>query len=160
MKQKEEPITAVISPMSLSDITKVREVGLKVPEFAVGTETPSFYSEEAMRKMVESNDCITLVARVEGDIVGFMLTSILPAARDAYIHAVAVTETYRRQGIAGQLIDETLTQLEARPEDCNHVFGDIQIENEASLKLFEKHGFQIGKQFNYIDTMLPRNKDS
>ncbi|MBI5356509.1 GNAT family N-acetyltransferase [Candidatus Collierbacteria bacterium] len=65
---------------------------------------------------------------------------------------------YQRQGIAGQLLQKTIKLLEERPNDCNHVFCDIQEENETSLNLFKRHNFQIGRKFRYIDLMLPRKK--
>lgn len=144
--------------MTDEDIDYVRKIGLQIKEFDVGTETPSFYSQSALTRMVEDKSCICLVAKVKGLLAGFILTSILSAARDAYIHTIMVLPKYRKQGIAGQLLQETLKRLEDRPDDCNHVFGDIQEENEASLNLFKRNYFQVGQKFRYIDLMLPRKK--
>jgi len=147
-----------IGPLKEEDITTLRSIGLNIPEFSVGTETPSFYSEEALRRMSQSPDCIVLVAKVKDEIAGFILTSLLVPARDAYIHTVAVTEKYRKQGLAGELLERTLSEIKSRQPEVNHVFTDIQTENGPSLSLFKKYGFEIGREFHYVDMMLPEEK--
>lgn len=156
MRKIKTSFLATIVSMANKDIDSVRSIGLQVKEFDVGTETPSFYTQSALIRMAKDRSCICLVAKVKGLLVGFILTSILAAARDAYIHTIMVLPKYRKQGIAGQLLQETLKRLKEKTDDCNHVFGDIQEENEASLNLFKRNNFQVGRKFRYIDLMLPK----
>ena len=147
-----------ILPMIMKDVEKVMEIGFNTPEFETGTGAPQFYSREALERMVKSEDCIMLTARVEGELAGFIMTTIMPASRDAYIHTIVVKRSLRKQGIASQLLEEALTRIEKRPEDCNHVYCDIRTDNEISERFFRKHGFTIGETFHYADLMFPRSK--
>ena len=56
-KENLSPPSAV-SSMIEEDLDWVREISLQVAEFDVGTETPSFYSREALERMVASQDCV------------------------------------------------------------------------------------------------------
>ena len=104
--------------------------------------------------MAKSPDCVVFVAKVGDEVAGFTLTSLLTAARDAYIHTITVTEKFRNQGLAGELLKRTLEEIKTRQPEINHVFTDIQIENEASVNLFKKYGFKVGRPFYYVDMML------
>ena len=143
-----------IVPLGKNDIHQLRQIGLNIPEFATGTESPSFFSEEALRRMSVSPECVTLVAKVGDEIAGFALTSLLAASRDALIHTVAITEQFRGQGLAVELLTKTLDEIKVKQPETNHVFADVQIENEASVNLFKKLGFKIGRKFYYVDMML------
>ena len=155
MTQKEKvQQTTIISSLEESDIPQLRTIGLGIPKFTTRTDTPSFYSEEALSRMAQSPECVALVAKVGDEIAGFALTSLLTAARDAYIHTVAVTEKFRGQGLAVDLLRRTLNEIRVKQPEINHVFTDIQVENEPSISLFKKLGFDVGRKFYYVDTMF------
>ena len=160
MHGKKEGISpqSMIAPMTIEDVEQVMEIGFQTPEFQTGTGAPQFYSKEALERMLNSKDCILLTARVDGKLAGFVLTTIMPASRDAYIHSVVVSKAFRRQGIASQLLEETLTNLEKRVEDCNRVYCDVRTDNKISERLFRQHGFTIGETFHYSELMLPRSR--
>ncbi|MBI5355981.1 hypothetical protein HZB78_00005 [Candidatus Collierbacteria bacterium] len=91
MKKIKTPSAAIIS-MKDEDTDSVRKIGLQAKEFDVGTETPSLYSRMALTRMTKDKNCICLVVKVKGLIAGFILTSILPAARDTYIHTTRLSQ--------------------------------------------------------------------
>lgn len=102
-----------------------------------------------------------IVAEVDGMVAGYAsLSSYRP--KEAYSSTVELSvyigETYRRQGIATELMREIL-KLAKQDERTHLVVSVITGENDASVKLHEKYGFtfcgrvhQVGfKHGRYLD---------
>ena len=146
-----------ILPMLAKDIELVWELGIATPEFDTGDQSPRFYSQEALGRMVESDDCVCLVAKNKDDeVVGFILTSILTAPRDAIIHTIRVADDFQKQGVGAMLFDQTLTLLEQRPDDCNHYQLETQLRNWGVHSFLTKQGVTGGTPMLRFDGMLPR----
>lgn len=146
---------ADIRRMQQTDIEKVAELGSSLEELQTGTESPQFYSEETLSRWIKSPNGILLVAEVKGVFAGFSLTAYNPDSRDGYIHTICVAPEFGRQYIGSHLLEKTLIELHEKT-DCNHVYGLIRPTNKPSKKLFEKHGFIVGKTFSYVDRELPQ----
>lgn len=144
-----------IRRMRQADIEKVVELGLSLEQLQTGTESPQFYSGETISRWIKSHNGILLVAEVKGVFAGFSLTAYNPDSRDGYLHTICVAPEFRRQYIGSHLLEETLIELHEKT-DCNHVYCLIRPTNKPSKKLFEKHGFIVGKTFSYVDRELPQ----
>jgi len=79
----------------------------------------------------------SILAEVDGCIVGYVLYWLLPGAAD--IHNVAVHLDFRRRGIARQLLGRVLTQ--ARAQSATRVTLEVRKSNVAAIKLYESIGF-------------------
>ena len=64
-----------ICTMTDSDIDEVICIGETTPEFRTGTEAPQFYSKTTLRGWISEPSGISLVAKVEDQVVGFILNS-------------------------------------------------------------------------------------
>ena len=85
-------------------------------------------------------DCArSILAEVEGRIVGYVLFWFLPEEVD--IHNIAVHPDFRRQGI-GRLLLEQVVDL-ARRQERLRVTLDVRFSNAPAQNLYRSFGFVI-----------------
>jgi ribosomal protein S18 acetylase RimI-like enzyme len=99
---------------------------------------------------LDEPDVVVLVAEQEGgpagEIVGYVYAGIEPMSwkelRDAagFIHDVAVDERFRRQGIAGRLLEAAAASLEAK--GAPRLMLWTAQANDGAQRLFERLGFR------------------
>jgi [ribosomal protein S18]-alanine N-acetyltransferase len=79
----------------------------------------------------------SILAEIDGQIVGYVLFWLLPGAID--IHNIAVRIDYRRRGIARLLLGKVLA--EARNQSSLRVMLEVRRSNLAAQKLYQSLGF-------------------
>jgi ribosomal protein S18 acetylase RimI-like enzyme len=84
------------------------------------------------------------------DVVGVVLSG--HDGRRGFIHHMAVTEEYRYQGIASNLLDHALSALEA--EGINKVALLVFNHNDARNAFWEKQGFTVRDDVTYRNRVL------
>lgn len=101
------------------------------------------YSEKELKYEFEENPVNKIIVAVDGDkIVGFI--DFLITFNSSTIMQVAVTEKYRKNGIATQLLSEMENSF---PKEIDDVVETITLEvresNEAAKALYEKNGYEV-----------------
>ena len=81
----------------------------------------------------------SILAEINGQIVGYVLFWCLPGAVD--IHNVAVHVEHRRRGIARLLLGKVLDQAKAR--STSRVMLEVRKSNLAAQKLYQSLGFSV-----------------
>jgi [ribosomal protein S18]-alanine N-acetyltransferase len=81
----------------------------------------------------------SILAEIDGQIVGYVLFWLLPGAID--IHNIAVHVDYRRRGIARLLLGKVLA--EARNHASLRVMLEVRKSNLPAQKLYQSLGFLI-----------------
>ena len=85
-------------------------------------------------------DCArSLLAEVEGRIVGYVLFWFLPEEVD--IHNIAVHPDFRRQGIGRLLLEQVIDS--ARRQERLRVTLDVRFSNAPAQNLYRSFGFVI-----------------
>jgi ribosomal-protein-alanine N-acetyltransferase len=79
----------------------------------------------------------SILAEIDGQIVGYVLFWLLPGAID--IHNIAVHVDYRRRGIARLLLGKVLA--EARNQSSLRVMLEVRKSNLPAQKLYQSLGF-------------------
>ena len=79
----------------------------------------------------------SILAELDGRIIGYVLFWILPGALD--IHNIAVHTEYRRRGIARVLLRRIIEQ--AREQAITRVLLEVRASNLPAQKLYESIGF-------------------
>jgi ribosomal-protein-alanine N-acetyltransferase len=83
-------------------------------------------------------DCArSILAEVEGRIVGYVLFWFLPKEVD--IHNIAVHPNFRRQGIGRLLLEQVVAA--ARRQDRVRVTLDVRFSNAPAQNLYRSFGF-------------------
>lgn len=109
------------------------------------------WSDETMRRELESEHTFYIVAFPEGDptdLRGYAGMMLPQGATEADIQTVAVAADARRMGL-GRLLVRTLVNR-ARAEGARAVFLEVREDNEAARALYEELGFiEIGTRPGY-----------
>ncbi len=105
------------------------------------------FEQEQVRRLMQSEDGLVVVALDDGQTVGFAFCEIRGPSkvymldRYAALDTMAVTESYRRLGVGEKMLDEILSWCRSR--------GVIRVElealaqNEVGLSFWKKHGFSV-----------------
>jgi len=107
-------------------------------------------SKEGIEKYLERNPGMSLVARDLGSVVGSILCG--HDGRRGYIHHLAVSPDYRRQGIGRKLVERSLAALQAWGIQKCHIF--IFNENYGGIAFWERIGWTFRKDISLISKIM------
>ena len=105
------------------------------------------WTGEQLSAQMTAPNCVFLVAaNDEGRVLAYVgLSCVLD---EGYINNIAVSPDFRRQGIAGLLLD-ALTK-EAKSRELAFMTLEVREGNTPAIKLYEKHGFKaVGLRRDY-----------
>ncbi|HWP22617.1 MAG TPA: ribosomal protein S18-alanine N-acetyltransferase [Candidatus Binatia bacterium] len=94
--------------------------------------SPGFFRQELQVACSRS-----ILAEIDGQIVGYIVYWLLPGAID--IHNIAVHIDYRRRGIGRLLLSKVVS--EAKGQSASRVMLEVRRSNLAAQKLYESMGF-------------------
>lgn len=106
------------------------------------------WSEDALRAELWNDSAVVIAAEGEdGTVLGYAgLQTVLD---EGYINNVAVDPRFRRQGVAGQLVEAFLRFGAAR---LAFLTLEVRASNAPAIALYEKYGFtQVGRRRDYYD---------
>jgi ribosomal protein S18 acetylase RimI-like enzyme len=92
--------------------------------------------------------------RAPGPVVAIARLSL--AGGWAGITAVEVSPEYRRAGLGGALTRELLASAAARA--VSKVFLQVEVDNEAARRLYERAGFRYSHRYHYRVAPLPASE--
>jgi ribosomal-protein-alanine N-acetyltransferase len=116
-------------PMSTADLDEVMMIERTSFRYPWST---NFFLQELQVACARS-----ILAEIDGRIVGYVLFWLLPSAID--IHNIAVHVDFRRRGIARALLDKVAS--EARCQSALRVMLEVRKSNLPAQKLYEAAGF-------------------
>ena len=108
----------------------------------------NYFTKEKFNMMIERNKGFCFVAEEDKKIVGSVFGNHDGAFR-GYIQKIAVSEKYKRQGIASRLIITVLRRLDEIKIPL--VFAHAEKNNTASIDLLKSLGFEIRDSHYLID---------
>jgi ribosomal-protein-alanine acetyltransferase len=132
----------------------VEDMSIKLLDNLYNIEKQCFdkeaFSKQQIAYLIRDYDSIGLAARADNDVVGFVIArvNIRRNMRFGHILTVDVSPTYRRRGIAWQL----LTQIEEllRQKGVTECRLEVRENNAAALSLYEKLGYKkVGRLERY-----------
>lgn len=113
-------------------------------EFA-DTSWPEREGRDDFVQLIESLNCLVLVAAYESGVVGFLAGYTTPSSPTrqpveyAVLRSIYVSTEQRRRGAAQSLIDEFLAW--ARSKECVEAHVDSYAANVGAQALYERNGF-------------------
>lgn len=97
------------------------------------------WSRKGFADTLVMDNVIFLVAHEDEKVKGYC--GVYQAADEGEITNVAVAPEYRKNRIAGRLLEELLKRAEERGT-CRFVL-EVRCSNKAAIHLYEKYGFSI-----------------
>jgi ribosomal-protein-alanine N-acetyltransferase len=108
------------------------------------------FTKEQIFQLLKEYNCVSLVARVDGNIVGFVIGMMYVDRKALYAHilTIDVSPAYRRRGIGRMLLQEIERIFEEKGVEASHL--EVREDNVAAINLYRKLGYEkIGKLRNY-----------
>lgn len=131
---------AIILPMREEQVAEIA----RLEALCFSTPRP----ESALRAELSNETAVFLAAFCEGAVAGYAgMHCILD---ECGIDNVAVFPAYRRQGIAGALLDAL--EETARARDAAFLTLEVRASNAPAILLYRGKGYQeVGRRPNYYD---------
>jgi ribosomal-protein-alanine N-acetyltransferase len=108
------------------------------------------FNKQHIANLLTDYNCISLVAKTNGIIVGFII-GMIHIERNAlvgHILTVDVSPSYRRRGIAQRLLQKIEEIFKERGVKSCRL--EVREDNVAALKLYQKFGYKrVAKLENY-----------
>lgn len=103
-----------------------------------------------LSEMAQRTTRTYLVARYEGDVVGYAGMMFLP--QEAHVTNIAVDPEWHGHGIGSQLLLKIITEALARGSD--RISLEVRVSNSVAQTMYEKFGFSIVgvRKGYYIET--------
>ena len=120
----------MIRKANIYDIPRIKELGDLLEE--------NFSKVYAINEMLEDEFSRVLVYETQDMIVGVIIATDLKETCDILI--LIVDPKYRKRGIASNLIDYLISELD---ENLKLITLEVSTKNIAAINLYEKFGFEI-----------------
>ena len=106
------------------------------------------WTKEMLKEELDNACAAFLVAEDNGKVVGYAGLQVV--LDEGYIANVAVFPEYRRQGIAGKLLQVFMDFAEANR--LAFLTLEVRASNQAAIALYESRGFlEVGRRKNYYE---------
>ena len=148
-----------VRPASRDELERVNELRRQVNDVHVSGRPdifrPGFLPElrDHVYEQFDSGEYEILVARSDGDIAGFAVTTVVDKPLSPYNNArsfyrveeFGVDEAYRRNGVASALI--AYIRDDAKAKGLNRIELDMWEFNEGALAFYEAAGFTTYRRY-------------
>lgn len=104
------------------------------------------WSDKSLEEELDNSQAHFLCATADGCVVGYI--GVQEIVGEAYITNVAVSERFRRRGIAEKLLEEA--ERGARERGCVLITLEVRASNAPAKALYIKRGFEkVGTRKNF-----------
>lgn len=138
---------AVIRTMTIEDYDGVRALWMTIKGFAIRSVDDS---REGVELFIKRNPTTSVVAEVDGRIVGAILCG--HDGRRGCLYHVCVAESYRMQGIGKAMVVRAMEAL--RAEKINKVSLIAFTSNDIGNAFWNQIGWTKREDLNYYDFTL------
>ena len=114
------------------------------PVFTIRDGAVPGFENDAVRRLMRSEDGLVLVAMDKGKVIGFSLseirgTKVYKLEKFGAIDTMAVTSVYRRRGIGEAMLREILNWFRSR--NIDRIELEVLAKNQVSNSFWTKQGF-------------------
>jgi len=134
------------------DVEAIHSLGETVSGFSVNDETVTFWPKDILAQAINSSDTCILVAKIDQQIVGFIVANLNLSLRKAIVENVYVRPENRGAGVGGRLLDKLFATLKDMATE--YVCTLIPLGAEDASHLYLSAGFSKGESFLWLDKSL------
>lgn len=107
---------------------------------------PDPWDHRSITDLITAEGAMCFAARDGGRVVAYVIGRLI--APEGEIYRVAVSEEYRRRGIAYRLLDYAVKT--SRGRGLESLFLEVRSQNFAAINLYRAYGFcEIARRKNY-----------
>ena len=137
----------MVRAMTIDDYEQVHQLWMTIKGFGIRSIDDS---REGVEKFLKRNPTTSVVAEVDGKVVGSILCGH-DGRRGCFYH-VCVHEDYRRYGIGKEMVKMAMENL--RKEDINVVSLIVYTQNDIGNAFWSTLGLVERTDLNYYDFSL------
>lgn len=119
--------------MSVDDIPEVLEIER---ECFLSSWSLEGYKDELLRR-----DSKAIVAEMNGEIGGFIITRLITSANESEILNIAVKQKFQKRGIGRLLLEETIDFLKLN--EIRSVWLEVRKTNFTAHDFYSRNGFEF-----------------
>jgi len=110
--------------------------------------TAEAYSREHIRSLLKSPSAVALLARMNGDVAGFVIGLVEKrrTTRIGHVVTIDVAAKYRQMGVGLMLLKEIENAFSKKSVEA--VYLEVRADNQAARKLYRKHGYEEAIQLD------------
>jgi len=103
--------------------------------------TVEAFTKEQIEYLLEASTGVSLVAQINHEIVGFIISLIYPRnkMRVGHIYTIDVLTKHRRKGVASRLLSELERIFMGKGVKACYL--EVRLDNVAARRLYKKHGY-------------------
>ncbi len=107
-------------------------------------------SRRSLRDFIRSPRVVLLVARLDREIAGYALVAFRKGSVLARLYSIATNPMSGRRGVGRALL--IACENVARARDAERLRLEVREDNEAAIRLYEKHGYRrFGEYEDYYE---------
>ena len=123
-------------PMSRMPASSVVEAILRIDRAAFGDEW--MMDQQTFREALHATRRARIfVSRNDGELTGFVIAGVTDSY--GFIQRLAVHPDFQRHGVAGSLVQNSLSWIHSR--GCRSTVVNTEVSNDAALSIYERNGF-------------------
>jgi len=123
-------------PMSRMPAPSVVEAILRIDRTAFGDEW--MMDQQTFREALHATRRARIfVSRNDGELTGFVIAGVTDSY--GFIQRLAVHPDFQRHGVAGSLVQNSLSWIHSR--GCRSTVVNTEVSNDAALSIYERNGF-------------------
>ena len=130
-----QKVGITLRPYRMSDLDAMHKLDV------LCFEKPFRFTRSAMRRFSEAKNARVVIAEASDVLVGFVILDVEDTGEEllGYIVTLDISPRHRRQGLAGQLMQEA--ERRAAREGCAVVVLHVFTGNEAAIRFYSGLGF-------------------
>jgi ribosomal protein S18 acetylase RimI-like enzyme len=147
----QSPTAVSFGEVSPKNIEQLRSLNLAV--------FPVKYNEKFYTDLANANTPFTHLGYFSDILVGAICARVEQQEGSRfklYLMTIGVLAPYRRLGIGGKLLEQTLEACSKAP-DCEEIYLHVQVGNDAALEFYKGYGFEVGEVVKDYYTRLDVN---
>ncbi len=137
----------MIRQMKIEDYDKVHNLWMEIHGFGIRSMDDS---KEGVERFIRRNPTTSMVAEIDGRIVGSILCG--HDGRRGCLYHVCVQENYRKHGIGQKMVGACLEEL--KKEKINKVNLIAFQKNEVGNRFWQGLGWTYREDVNYYECVL------
>ncbi len=120
-------------------------------------DSQQIWSPEAMETLLQGPDTHVMVVSQQQQPIGFLMWRRM--IDEAEILTICILPIHRAKGAASQLLQQFYRNT--KENGIRHIFLEVNENNRAALKLYEKKGFaSVGQRKKYYDNKTSGKQDA
>lgn len=132
------------------DMEKIYKIGMSTDEFAVSSNI-RFFTLDELKEFVRRKDCIFLVARIGGEIVGFVIAFVMTRYW-LFVDNFYVLPKFRKHGVASE-IEREMIRI-ARKKKIDYISRIVKTSNASSRKFLKKKYYRETAKFLWVEKFI------